>query len=807
MATVLVSPGVVTREIDGTIRPADPQGVTPVFIAPRQKGPAFNPIVIKDQDEDAMMFGLPKSDGKDFGAYTNRAYLREQHTPSTMMRILGLSDTGINPGYTVGGTYAILASGSEVVALIQASGTVSLVAPATGSVDSLLISITDRPGGNVTASLNRNDANYIKKVLNTDPTQYGTQKHMVFAVYDFANKTPSVDGAFAVAQVVSSTSWQDEYITGSTTTVISQPFGSVEYDLFGVGNRFAGDSANEEIKVSIADIKKSPNETLQPYGSFTVQVRRFIDNDKSPQVLEQFPNCNLNPDSPNYVVRRIGDRYKVWNSTQKKFEEFGDYPNRSNYIYIVPSTDLKNRNSPDTALPWGFKGYRLPTSGAVSDKAAFPAMPYVSDLLYKSVFNTKVYWGVEVINNASGALNHGIVDKLKHLPTALLAASGTTDTKFSLKYVSGATSLVSGYAAGTRLGAGGISAMSTSIGYNTAVTEPTGGSDGYLSVANIENTILAKFTLPMADGFDGLDITKSNPFDPVSDMSSVTTYQTHAYRTAIDMISNPDEFDFSTLALPGVHASLVTDYALDMVENRGDMFYIMDASGSTVDAVISDVDTKNLDTNYAAVYYPWLRYNDDVNNKIVEIPPTVIMPAVFARNDRLAFQWYAPAGFVRGGLRSFGVTEAKDKLTATDRDRLYENRINPIATFPSQGTVVWGQKTLQIAASALDRINVRRMLLFVRKVLARESLNIVFEPNVSAVWQRLVNRIQPTLERVRENFGIDDFRIILDNRTTTQDLIERNIIFGKIAIKPTRTSEFVYLDFFLTNNVAGFEEG
>jgi phage tail sheath protein FI len=236
------------------------------------------------------------------------------------------------------------------------------------------------------------------------------------------------------------------------------------------------------------------------------------------------------------------------------------------------------------------------------------------------------------------------------------------------------------------------------------------------------------------------------------------------------------------------------------------MFYIMDLSGSTVDDVIDHITAKNMDSNYVACYFPDVQIEDKTNNKLVTVPPSVILPAVYAYSDAVSYPWFAPAGFARGGLQIHGVKKAKEKLKKLQRDRLQENRINPIASFTGEGTVVWGQKTLQKAESALDRVNVRRMLISVRKMIAKEATKIVFEPNVSATWDKFINKVEPKLEVIRRNFGIEEFKLILNDSTTTEDMIERNIMYAKLAIKPTRSAEKILLDFFVTNNAAGFDE-
>lgn len=801
--TVLVSPGVLTYEVDGTVRPADPQAIGAAIIGPRTKGPAFVPTLVKDPDSDQAVFGAPDKKGKDFSAYASLLYLRQGVAPATMVRVLGMEGTNVTPGFAPNKVTAIGASGSNVVAVIHSSGAVTLAGTLTSSVDSLAVDIAGY--GAVTASLNRNASNYIGKVLNTDPSQYDTKKHYVYAVFDYADKTASGNTFFAAELPGAAATLTDGFITGSTTTVISQPFGSNEYSLFGIGSIFAGDSANTEVKVTISNIKKSINSSVSEFGTFTLQVRRFYDNDKQPEVLETFSNLTLDPNDKNYICKRIGDRYKVWNSVTKKHEQVGDYPNKSNYIYVIPSLDLVNGNVPDSALPFGFTGYRKFTNSVVSGLAAWPSLPYVSDLVYKGDFNTRVCWGVEVVNNDSGSFNYGVDARIKHYSKTLMAVSGTTDSNFSLKRLSGTVGNVSGYSTSTRLTDVGISQLSSSLKYDTLTSSPVAGTGGFLTLENIENTPVAKFTFVINDGFDGLNIHKSNPLDP-ADMTTDTAYQTHAYKTALDMISNDDEYDLNLLAMPGVYANKVVRHALQKVEDRGDMFYLVDISGSTVDDAISDLQLKEIDSSYAGAYYPYVRLRDDVNEKVVSVPPTTVIPAALALNDRVSYAWYAPAGLTRGGLGQHGVVEAVDKLTRGDRDKLQDARINPIATFPQEGTVVWGQKTLQLKSSALDRINVRRMLLTVRKTIAKIGREIVFEPNVQSTWDKFTNKVDPYLTRVRKNLGVDDFRVILDERTTTQDLVDRNIMFAKIAIKPTRSSEYLYVGFFITNNVAGFTE-
>ena len=224
--------------------------------------------------------------------------------------------------------------------------------------------------------------------------------------------------------------------------------------------------------------------------------------------------------------------------------------------------------------------------------------------------------------------------------------------------------------------------------------------------------------------------------------------------------------------------------------------------GRTIQGAIDDV--KTLDTNYVATYYPWVKILDENKNKPTWVPPSVILPGVYSNNDRIGQEWFAPAGLNRGGLTD--VLEAQTRLTNLERDDLYDNRINPIATFPGQGVVVFGQKTLQGKPSALDRINVRRLLINLRKFIASSSRFLVFEQNTTALRNRFLNIVNPYLEEVQANSGLTAFRLVMDDSNNTPDVVDRNQLVGQIFIQPTRTAEFIVLDFVVQPTGAAFPE-
>ena len=318
-------------------------------------------------------------------------------------------------------------------------------------------------------------------------------------------------------------------------------------------------------------------------------------------------------------------------------------------------------------------------------------------------------------------------------------------------------------------------------------------------------------------GFDGV-----NPATPVHtgvniasdgtntqgfDLSTSTANGTVEYKRAINTVSNPDEFDINLLVTPGViHGlhSAVTNHAISKVESRADALYIMDATayGDSIDTMKSAI--KTLDTNYAATYYPWVKIIDSGTDRPVWVPPSVVLPGVISHTDQVAHEWFAPAGLNRGGLTT--VTEAKTRLTHAERDDLYENRINPIASFPGQGVVVFGQKTLQSKPSALDRINIRRLLIALRKFIASTSRFLVFEQNSAATRNRFLNVVNPYLNQVQQNSGLSAFRVVMDDSNNTPDVVDRNQLVGQIFIQPTRTAEFIVLDFVVQPTGATFPE-
>ena len=226
--------------------------------------------------------------------------------------------------------------------------------------------------------------------------------------------------------------------------------------------------------------------------------------------------------------------------------------------------------------------------------------------------------------------------------------------------------------------------------------------------------------------------------------------------------------------------------------------------------VISNMKSRNLNNSYGCAYYPWVTIRDSINSTMLKVPPSVVALGVMANTERKADVWFAPAGFQRGGLSQGAaglvVTSVETKLTSKNRDDLYDININPIASFPREGIVVFGQKTLQAQRSALDRINVRRLMLYIKKGISQISSTTLFQPNVQATWNGFKNRADGFLGDVKIRFGLDDYKVILDGTTTTPDLIDQNIMYAKIYVKPTRAIEFIAIDFIITKSGASFAD-
>jgi len=272
-----------------------------------------------------------------------------------------------------------------------------------------------------------------------------------------------------------------------------------------------------------------------------------------------------------------------------------------------------------------------------------------------------------------------------------------------------------------------------------------------------------------------------------------------SYDNMIRLLANQDDYRFNVLLTPGLFSSTAplgssqVTTAINNTQNRGDNIYVTDLVpfSSSINQINTQANAKN--TSYAASYWPWVQTIDPDSAQLVWVPASTMIGGVYAYNDSVSEPWFAPAGINRGGLGN--VVRAEKKLSQANRDTLYTNKVNPISTFPGTGVVVYGQKTLQTKASALDRVNVRRLLIAVKSYISQVANNLVFEQNTIATRTSFLNQVNPYLESVQQRQGLFAFRVIMDDSNNTPDVIDRNQLVGQIYLQPTKTAEFIYLDF------------
>ena len=373
------------------------------------------------------------------------------------------------------------------------------------------------------------------------------------------------------------------------------------------------------------------------------------------------------------------------------------------------------------------------------------------------------------------------------------------------------------YLSGSR--AAGTSVTALSGGYKELI-RPTGSAA--IPAVN-------KFTAAFYGGHDGFDIREAEPFNN-TDLSGKTVTNWSPYHTldrAIESIADPEVAPANILAMPGITEKGLTQKLIDVAEDRADALAIIDLEnvytprtentnafasrvGKVTDA-ISSLESRDINSSYACAYYPWVQIQDPINRQRVWVPPSVVALGTFASSDSKSAVWFAPAGFNRGGLSDpstagMRVLRVSERVVSKDRDRLYAANINPIAKFPNEGIVVFGQKTLQMTQSALDRINVRRMMIFVKKEISKIATRILFDQNVEVTWDRFKSQADGFLSSVKSSLGVTAYKIILDETTTTPDLIDRNILYAKIYLKPARSIEFIAIDFVITRTGASFDD-
>ena len=800
MAERIVSPGVFTREKDLSFLPQGIGEIGAALVGSTVKGPAFVPTTVSSFSEFQQVFGGLTLDS--YLPYTAQTYLEDAGT-ATIVRVLG------KDGYTLENPIALTVSsshGENVVAVLHPTHEIvsdvdvfddALIgdhfgsAAVSASIFSLTVDGSEASTKAYSASLNPTSDNYFTKSFGFSPK--GSEEAYVLTNFKtFQKETFAKAGEIPVVTMdkAKDIDYTKAYTEASTPFITSQKVGGNTTNLFKFHTLSHGTATNYEFKIGIQDVKIAGSVPGSEYGSFTVIVRRVdqdkiagspfvgvVDADIRPNLVETFQGVNLDPDSPNFIVRVIGDKY-ITVDDAGKLSTNGDYRNNSANIRVEATAAVMNKAIDESLVPFGFAALQNPFGTAF----ALPSPTFVANQQINSSYNPKKFYGLDFDFATSDNRNF-----LSPTPDSATAAVGTAFYLGDYNQESGAN-------------------------YPSAASPNT----DKIGLDDAKTTINSrKFLVPFQGGFDGfkpsrvvsLDTNISAGNTQGYDCSSNTAAGTLAYRKAINAVSNPDEFDINMIVIPGLihrlHSS-VTTFAKDMCEDRQDTFFIMDASawGDSISTAVNAV--QPFDSNYVASYYPWVKILNSDKNKPVWVPPSVVLPGVIAFNDQVAAEWFAPAGLNRGGLTS--VIEAKTRLTRVERDALYEGRLNPIATFPGQGVTVFGQKTLQAKPSALDRINVRRLLIAVKKFIASSTRYLVFENNTAATRNRFLSIVNPYLESIQQRQGLFAFKVKMDETNNTPDVIDRNIMVGEIFLQPAKTAEFIVLDFNVLPTGAAFPE-
>jgi len=782
----------------------------------------------------------------------------------------------------------------------------------------------------VSASFDPSSNDYFAKVLNTDPTKLSVEKHLLYLNFAVDNEIASVltsSNCVCITSGSDNTSltsgdpagsfrnafgrFDTRYTTPTSPSIISQPFGLTEHDLFRFETLDDGEYGNSKVKVSIANLHASTDPKNQ-YGTFAVLVRSFEDDDTNMEVLEQFNDCNLDPDSDSYVARVIGDtkvyfNFDVENEDDRRLVKTGKYPSRSNYIRVIMNSSVESKVTPRKALPFGFRGVnvlntnsqltdtnspaaliRMGASGALGStnnrllNAIVPPLPFrfkvtrgviattagaVGNPGPTEIADSRYYWGVKVTRNNNDALNVNINGEINNLVKAYTVFGGISkldvlvtgsqadlfnNNKFSLAKVALGNATVAELTA----------SVSTHMKEAAYIRNGTPDNSDYRINDTFINRLtfatllqnndattfnrfsnFAKFTTVMFGGWNGLNITDKEQAGMTDKGTSAETgggangsyvspgFATNqagasrknnsvaSYRIGSKLLTDPFVSNVNILVIPGQREPLVTDYALDAVQTYGLAEYLIDIPYYDSNSVrIFDNETgrhvslnktadqfegRALDNVFGAAYFPNVVVEDGSNNnRRVTIPASLAAISALGFNDKVSYPWFAPAGFNRASLDF--VKQTQSKVNQQERERLYATRINPIVKLPGEGYVIFSQQTLEQAGTALQSINVNRMVISLKQQIIAVGNALIFEQLTPAIRERFINLVKPILSTVQVRDGLEKFEIICDERNNTQQDNLANRMNATIKIIPVRAVEFIALDFVITNSGVQF---
>lgn len=709
------------------------------------------------------------------------------------------------------------------------------------------------------------DSKFIRKVFNTDATLTNTlvtpsanqENYFLGETFEgfvkevagtgsyvaFVAKLPN-QSDFRYSNQEASTGWIVSQDTGPSSSFVANSAGEYPLQkLFRFKTLGGGSWEQSNLKISIENVRQSSNPTEIPYGTFDVVVRSLFETNNS-VALERFQGVDLNPSSPNFIAKAIGDRYTTWDYDQERYIEYGDFPNNSPNIRVEVDEAVKRGAIPGSLLPFGFYGpprlksialtkNSASTSTQLEGTGSIPLMPTAAGDAGEIVFglsgaaSTTVYFPSISLKNDSGATT------LSRFRFGVLAGKKeNSDLKDILGAQNSTLQALGTVADGTNTEVSAFVSLDDvitvspfvsaawAVGNRNAGTSFTATQATPIDVLKYVNS----FDVPLYGGFDGNNIKEPEPIinNRIAGGAGATATTNCAFNTidvALKTVADAEVLDMNVLAVPGITVPTLTNKMVEICENRGDALAIIDIESDfkpahegtaevkpVVSTAVETFKARQINSSYGCAFYPAVF---EVTEGIF-LPASVAALGTFGGTERSTAVWFAPAGFNRGGLNTansgIGVSRTAQHLTARERDELYQVNINPIATFPAEGVVIFGQKTLQTVPSALDRINVRRLMIFVKKQISRFATQVLFDPNTEVTWNRFKSLVEPFLETVKSGFGLEDFRVVLDETTTTPDLVDRNVLYAKILLKPTRAIEFIALDFVIKNTGASFDD-
>ena len=881
--------------------------------------------------------------GPTYAAYAAQAWLASEQAPVVMVRLAGVEHPSATTGkagwqldnspdssaasngtayglFLVDDTAAVRAgsfgTGSLGAIFYANSGYLTLSGSATGDVVTangsgafivsagpnkefrmLVYNSVGAVEENVLFNFDRNSSKYIRSVFNTNPQltnsaivdsadlkSYWLGESFLREVSDNVSNTAkgSVIGVL-LALESGSYNWSDrqqEATEAKSGWVISQR-ASNQQRLFRFKCLHVGDEFQKNYMIAIEDIKESSNPNVEAYGSFTVSIK-----DLSGGTVEQYNNVNLNPSSPNYIAKRIGDQYQTWDETNRRYYTYGDFKNLSDYIYVEMQANVGDGGG-QGLLPAGFfgpvrpKGFQIASGslGARTQTSAdgttlFPAafvkggaggtagaLSYAGiaaighdNFVSCSVAATTASFNFPKLALRGGGTEGGAPDPYRvhyGIRPKLSSTSNQNDPDYG-DYLRGLNSIVDSFTPSTdnfeysfvfslddliiNTNTNVVTYTSgswsnTEAGTSTSFTSPNNTEQYYSgSFGELLDLNVRQFLMPVWGGTDGFEITEREPIrnDLIgATLAETTNYVQYTLNRALDSVKDPEIVAANLLVMPGIFEPLIANKIITTADSRKDVLAIVDLQGDyipraeskdtaanrlgSVTSVVANTKARNLNSSFACAFYPWVQISDNISGgQYVWVPASVAALGALGKSQAQADVWFAPAGFNRGGLGNLGgsrgpaVIQARQRLDSRDRDKLYEVNINPIATFPAEGVVIFGHKTLQSGQSALDRINVRRLVLLLKSKVSAISRNLLFDNNVESTWLRFKSQVDPVLSDIRARFGLTDYKIVLDETTTTPDLIDRNIMYAKIFIKPGRAIEYIVVDFIITKTGADF---